>query len=57
MGCAVALHNLGEFAEMRGDFADARKKFTEAISLAKAVGFLEGVENGEARLKELESKK
>jgi Tfp pilus assembly protein PilF len=56
MGCAVALHNLGEFAQMRGDLVEASKKFTEAVSLAKAVGFLEGVENGEARLKELESK-
>jgi RecA-family ATPase len=56
MGCAVALHNLGEFAQMKGDFAEASKKFTEAVSLAKAVGFLEGVENGEARLRELESK-
>jgi len=57
MGCAVALHNLGEFAQMKGDLAEASKKFTEAVSLAKAVGFLEGVENGEARLKELESTK
>jgi tetratricopeptide (TPR) repeat protein len=57
MGCAVALHNLGEFAQMKGDLAEASKKFTEAVSLAKAVGFLEGVENGEARLKELASKK
>jgi hypothetical protein len=56
MGCAVALHNLGEFAQMKGDLVEASKKFTEAVSLAKAVGFVEGVENGEARLKELESK-
>lgn len=56
MGCAVALHNLAEFAEMKGDFDEAKKKFREAISLAKAVGFVEGVENGEARLKELSSK-
>jgi tetratricopeptide (TPR) repeat protein len=56
MGCAVALHNLGEFAEMEGNIAEAGKKYREAISLAKAVGFLEGVENGEARLKELQSK-
>lgn len=56
MGCAVALHNLGEFAEMRGDLAEARKKFNEAISLAKALGFAEGVENGQARLKELKGK-
>lgn len=56
MGCAVALHNLGEFAEMKGDLNEARKKFREAVSLAKAVGFLEGVEQGEARLKELNGK-
>jgi tetratricopeptide (TPR) repeat protein len=56
VGCAVALHNLGEFAEMKGDLAEAGKKFREAVSLARAVGFLEGVENGEARLKEIESK-
>lgn len=56
MGCAVALHNLGEFAEMRGDVAEARRKYGEAISLAKALGFAEGVENGEARLKELKAK-
>ncbi|KAM0718579.1 hypothetical protein Q7P37_005649 [Cladosporium fusiforme] len=56
MGCAVALHNLGEFAEMKGDLAEARKKYAEAISLAKALGFAEGVENGQARLKELKGK-
>lgn len=53
MGCAVALHNLAEFAEMKGDVALARKKYTEAISLAKAVGFAEGVENGQERLRQL----
>jgi Tfp pilus assembly protein PilF len=56
MGCAVALHNLGEFAEMKRDFAEAGKKYREAVSLAKAIGFVEGVENGEARLEELKSK-
>ena len=53
MGCAVALHNLGEFAEMNGNMAEAGKKYREAVSLAKAVGFLEGVENSEARLSQL----
>lgn len=53
MGCAVALHNLGEFAEMLGDVAEARKKYTEAVSLAKALGFAEGVENGQERLRQL----
>jgi tetratricopeptide (TPR) repeat protein len=53
MGCAVALHNLGEFAEMNGNMAEAGKKYREAVSLAKPVGFLEGVENSEARLSQL----
>jgi hypothetical protein len=26
LGCAVATHNLGEFAEMDGDIAEARRK-------------------------------
>jgi hypothetical protein len=30
MGCAVATHNIGEFAEMDGDIAEARRKYEEA---------------------------
>lgn len=56
MGCAVALHNLGEFAEMKGNLAEAKKMYGEAASLAKAIGFEEGVENSQGRLKELKSK-
>ncbi|CAK3750285.1 tpr domain-containing [Lecanosticta acicola] len=53
LGCAVALHNLGEFAEMSKDVELAKKKYKEAVSLARAIGFEEGVEQSSARLREL----
>lgn len=53
VGCAVATHNLGEFAEMDGDIAEARRLYEEARSLARAIGFQEGVVNSEAALKRL----
>ena len=53
VGCAVAMHNLGEFAEMAGEKGQARERYAEAVSLARAVGFAEGVQNGEERLKGL----
>jgi hypothetical protein len=49
-GCAVATHNLGEFAEMDGNVREARKKFEEAKSLSKAIGFMEGVQNSNQAL-------
>jgi len=42
-GCAVATHNLGEFAEMAGDLVEARDRYEEAMSLANALGFQDGV--------------
>ena len=59
VGCAVATHNLGEFFEMEGKITEARQKYEEAASLAKAMGFAEGQTNARAglkRLKELEKK-
>lgn len=53
VGCAVAMHNLGEFAEMLKDSETAKKKYVEAVSLSRAIGFEEGVENSSARLREL----
>jgi hypothetical protein len=53
VGCAVATHNLGEFAEMDGDIAEARRLYEEARSLARAMGFQEGVVNSEAALRRL----
>lgn len=41
-GCAVATHNLGEFAEMDGNVREARERYEEAYSLAHAIGFEEG---------------
>lgn len=60
VGCAVATHNLGEFFEMEGKLKEARQKYEEAASLAKAVGFEDGRTNANAglkRLKALEEKK
>lgn len=55
-GCAVATHNLGEFAEMEGNLAEARRKYEEARSLSRGLGFKEGVERAEARLNILDGK-
>lgn len=53
VGCAVATHNLGEFAEMLGDLQEARTRFEEARALSRAIGFEEGVTMSEGRLREL----
>lgn len=53
IGCAVATHNLGEFAEMSKDVGLAEKKYKEAISISRAIGFQEGVEQSSARLRQL----
>jgi hypothetical protein len=50
MGCAVATHNLGEFAEMSGKFAEASRLYQEAESLAKGMGFEDGVKQAQAAL-------
>lgn len=55
-GCAVAMHNLGEFAEMEGDVAEARKRYVEAESLSKGIGFAEGVKMSRERLKLLKER-
>lgn len=52
--CAVATHNLGEFAEMDGNIAEARKRYEEAKSLARGIGFQEGVVNAERALKRIQ---
>ncbi|KAH8585826.1 hypothetical protein B0O99DRAFT_696101 [Bisporella sp. PMI_857] len=55
-GCAVATHNLGEFAEMDGNIREARARYEEARSIAKAIGFKDGVANSDAGLKRIENK-
>lgn len=54
VGCAVATHNLGEFAEMSGNIEEARRRFEEAKSLAKAIGFQDGVINAETGLRRIQ---
>lgn len=56
VGCAVATHNLGEFAEMDGNIVEARRRYQEAKSLAKAIGFQEGIENADKGLERLRGK-
>lgn len=53
VGCAVATHNLGEFAEMSKDYAGAKRRYEEAIALSRAIGFSDGIEQSSARLREL----
>ena len=52
-GCAVATINLGDFALMEGDIAEARRRFEEGRSISKGIGFLEGVRRADESLKEL----
>lgn len=56
VGCAVATHNLGEFAEMDGDIREARRRFEEAKALAKAIGFQDGVIMSEDGLRRINGK-
>ena len=56
-GCAVATHNLGEFAEMEGLVDEARKKYTEAESSARAIHFYEGLQNAQDGLRRLDKKR
>jgi hypothetical protein len=55
MGCAVATHNLGEFAEMDGNIVEARRRYEEAASLSSAIGFRDGVIQAKEGLKRLGS--
>ncbi|KAE9963115.1 hypothetical protein BLS_009623 [Venturia inaequalis] len=54
IGCAVATHNLGEFAEMAGDLPVATNYYREAESLAKGIGFEDGVKNAQEGLARVE---
>lgn len=54
IGCAVATHNLAEFAEMDGNISEARERYEEARSIAKGLGYMEGVINATERIRRLE---
>jgi tetratricopeptide (TPR) repeat protein len=55
VGCAVATHNLGEFAEMMHDHVEARKRYEEAAALSRAIGFEDGRANANEGLRRLDS--
>lgn len=57
IGCAVATHNLAEFAEMDGNLNEARERYHEAGSLAHAIGFEEGVANADEGLRRVKGEK
>lgn len=46
----------GEFAELFKDYVAAKKSYTEAASLAKAMGFDDGVRNSAEALARLAKK-
>ena len=53
IGCAVATHNLGEIAELMGNKSAAVERYKEAVSLAKAIGYQEGLDMSSERLRDL----
>ncbi|MCJ1483468.1 hypothetical protein MMC06_003635 [Schaereria dolodes] len=50
-GCAVATHNLGEFAEMDKNLMEAKMRYEGAKALSRAIGFKEGITNAEQGLR------
>ena len=54
--CAVATINLGDFAIMEGDLAEARNRFEEGKSLSKAIGFPDGIGRADESIKELQKR-
>ena len=52
--CVVATHNLGEFAEMQHRYDEARTRYVEAMSLAKALNFEDGVRNAQEALRRID---
>jgi hypothetical protein len=44
---------IGEFAELNKDIMEAKKRYKEAVSLARAIGFEDGLENSSAALRRL----
>lgn len=53
-GCVAALHNLAEMEEQLGRIDEAKLKYNEAESLAKAINFQQGVIEARKGLARLE---
>lgn len=51
--CAVSLCNLGDVASLLGDFAEARRRFEQAVEMSKSIDFPAGVDQAEAGLRQL----
>lgn len=51
--CVVATYNLGELAELQKKPKEARKRYNEALSLAKGLGFEDGIAMANSALKRL----
>jgi hypothetical protein len=51
MHCANSF--TGEFAEMNNNIDQAKKHYKEAVSLARAINFEDGLENSSAALRRL----
>ncbi|KAF2458576.1 hypothetical protein BDY21DRAFT_385093 [Lineolata rhizophorae] len=56
VGCAVALHNLGEFAEMEDRLDEAKRNYEEAQTFAKKIGFGDGIKNSKDGLQRVKQK-
>ncbi|KAF4550425.1 Hypothetical protein D9617_17g046930 [Elsinoe fawcettii] len=56
VGCATALCNLGEFAEMMGQTREAGERYREAVEVSKRVGYVEGQKMGSAGLRRVGEK-
>lgn len=56
LGCAFAMHNLAEFAEMLGDVELAKKRYLEAKEMAKSFGIKENVEKADEGLRRIGEK-
>lgn len=54
--CVVATYNLGELAELQNKPDVARQRYTEAKSLAKGMGYEEGITMADAALKRFAKK-
>lgn len=51
--CVAALCNLGTIASLSGDSAEAHRRFEQAVSLGKRIGYTPGVVEAEAGLRAL----
>ena len=56
LACQIATYNLGEIAEMQGNFEEARRYFKEARNLAMRINFEEGIARAGDALKRLKNR-